>query len=166
MSKDKSPPVSAAPEAAPPAAPLVVTPVTDAKLAPAMPAAVADLKLTRRQPAAREGSAPVRRHSFLPKSVKRVTAATGVPDAPAELPSFLQGPEAGVRAVRHDAEKARTALAQLLTTVQTQLPGAAAALQAVEDAPDGPEIAKTEGFDVSKARSLVDSLTRLLQGLK
>lgn len=141
------------------------------QLAPAMPPAVAalDLKRLPGKPTFTKADADAQRplrHSFLPRKKARVMAATGVPDTAADLPSFLKGPEATVRAVRHDAEKARNALAQLVTTLQTQLPPAAAALQAVEDAEGGPEIAKSEGFDAQAARSLVDNLTRLLQALK
>lgn len=136
-----------------------------------MPPAIADLDLKRfsEKPTFAGVDADAqrqRKHSFLPQKKTRVLAATGVPFTAVDLPAFLKGPEATVRAVRHDADKARTTLAHLVTTLQVQLPPAAAALQAVEDAEGGPEIAKGEGFDTQAARSLVDNLTRLLQGLK
>jgi hypothetical protein len=163
-------PAEATPAAATPK-PQAGTPAPGVKLAPAMPPVVADLDLKRFSgkpnfTAADADAQRQRKHSFLPQKKARVLAATGVPDTAVDLPAFLKGPEATVRAVRNDAEKARTTLAQLVTTLQTQLPPAAAALQAVEDAEGGPEIAKAEGFNTQAARSLVDSLTRLLQGLK
>jgi hypothetical protein len=108
----------------------------------------------------------LKRHSFAATPKQKVVAATGVPGTAVDLPAFLAGPEAAVRKVRGDAEKARTTLAHLVTNLQTLLPPAAAALAAVENAENGPQIAAADGFDVGRARELVDSLAKLLQGLK
>lgn len=116
-----------------------------------MPAQVADTTL--------------RRHSFVKGNLK-VPAVAGVPGTSGEIPEFLKGPDLAVRAVRHGAEEARKALAQVLTTLQVKLPEAAGKLKAVEDVEGGAEIAAGEGFDVVKARELVDKLAGLLQGLK
>jgi hypothetical protein len=111
-------------------------------------------------------STTLKRHSFVKGPGFKVTAAVGVPGTSGEIPEFLKGPDLAVRAVRHGAEEARKALAQLLATLQVKLPEAAAKLKAVEDVEGGVEIAAGEGFDAVKARELVDKLTGLLQGLK
>jgi len=143
------------------------TPAVPAPLpvSPAMPSAVANLNLKRQPKPGARGSVPgAGRHRFAPGAApQRVAAGTGVPGTTADLPGFLRGPDPEVRECRRAAETARRALAQLITTLQTQLPAAAAAVAAVEASA---EIAKSEGFDVVKARELVTQLTSVLKALQ